>query len=198
MRPLLQCLLDTDLIRLQVIAHFWDVDLTANRQRDVAAQLAEAMSTSEAITSAWDALPDDQRQALESLLAAGGQVPSRVFARQWGETRTMGPGRLEREQPWQEPASPAEGLWYKGFISSAFEQGPEGTYAVVFVPPELQAHLPVPPTPTSASTHKPAPPPCTRLATRSLTTHARYWPTSRMRDCARVQTAAGPPAPKPR
>ncbi|MEE9618108.1 MAG: hypothetical protein V3T90_14045, partial [Anaerolineae bacterium] len=71
MRSLHQCLLDTDLVRLRVIARFWDVELTASRQRDVAAQLAEAMATPEAVTSAWDALPDDRCRALELLLAAG-------------------------------------------------------------------------------------------------------------------------------
>ncbi|MFQ6059539.1 MAG: helicase-associated domain-containing protein, partial [Anaerolineae bacterium] len=156
MRPLHQCLLGTDLARLRVIARFWDVELTASRQRDVAAQLAEAMATPEATVAAWDALPDEQRRALEALLAAGGKMPLRVFARGWGQIRTMGPGRLEREQPWQEPFSPAEGLWYRGFISRVFEQGPEGAYEVVFVPPELRAHLPVPPTPPPTIALEPA------------------------------------------
>ena len=159
MRPLHQCLLDTDLVRLRAIARFWDVELTTNRQRDAAAQLAEAMARPEAAAEAWDALPDDQRPALEELLAAGGQMPLRIFARQWGEIRAMGPGRQERERPWQEPASPAEGLWYKGFISRAFEQRPEGSYEVVFVPPELRAHLPVPPTPRPIMALEPAPEP---------------------------------------
>jgi len=160
MRPLHQCLLDTNLVRLRVIARFWNVEPTASRQRDVAAQLAEAMAAPETVTGAWDALPDDQRQALEQLLTAGGRMPLRVFARDWGEIRSMGPGRLEREQPWQEPISPAEGLWYRGFISRTFDQGPDGTYEVVFVPPELCAHLPAPPTPpptiTLESTLEPA------------------------------------------
>ncbi len=155
MRTLHQCLLDTNLARLRAIAHFWDVELTASRQRDVAAQLAEALAAPEAVASAWDALPDDQRRALETLLAAGGQTPLRVFAREWGEIRSMGPGRMEREQPWREPSSPAEGLWYKGFISRAFKQGPEGAYEIVFVPSELQAHLPAPSTPPPALTLQP-------------------------------------------
>ena len=165
MRTLHQCLLDADLIRLRVIARFWDVELQTSRQRDAAAQLAEAMAAPEAVADAWNALPDDQRQALEPLLAAGGRMPLRVFAREWGEIRTMGPGRAEREQPWQEPASPAEGLWYRGFVSRAFDQEPEGTYEVVFVPPELQAHLPIPSTPPPAITIEPAPAPAgVRLA----------------------------------
>ena len=142
MRSLPQCLLDVNLVRLRAIAHFWDVELTTNRQREVASQLAEAMVRPEAVADAWDVLPDDQRQALGMLLAAGGRMPFRIFTREWGEIRTMGPGRMERERPWQEPVSPAEGLWYRGLIFRAFDQGFEGTYEVVFVPPELGAHLP--------------------------------------------------------
>ncbi len=144
MRALHQCLLDTDLIRLRVTARFWDVELTTNRRRDVAAELAEAMAAPEVVAPAREALPDGQRRALEALLAAGGWMPLRVFARHWGEIRTMGPGRMEREQPWREPASPAEGLWYRGFIYRAFDQGPDGAYEIVFVPSELLAHLPAP------------------------------------------------------
>jgi len=161
MRPLHQCLIDTELARLQAIARFWDVELTTNRQRDAAAQLAAAMATPEAITNAWHALPDDQRRALGALLAGGGRMPLRIFTRQWGEVRAMGPGRLEREQPWQEPVSTAEGLWYNGFISRAFEQAAEGAYEVVFVPPELRAHLPLPSTPPSTIALEPASKPAT-------------------------------------
>lgn len=159
MRTLQQCLLDTDPVRQRAIARLWDIDLPANHQRDVAAQLAEAMVAPEAIASAWDALSDDQRGALGALLSAGGRMPLRIFTRKWGEIRAMGPGRLEREQPWQNPISPAEGLWYRGFISRAFEQGDEGTHEVVFVPPELQTHLPARPASPPTLILDPAPEP---------------------------------------
>jgi hypothetical protein len=161
MRSLRQCLLDTDLIRLQVIAHFWDVELTTSRRQEVATQLTTAMAAPEAIADAWDALPGDQCQALDALLAAGGRMPLRVFARQWGEIRAMGPGRLEREQPWRDPISPAEGLWYKGFISRAFDPEAGETYEVVFVPPELRVHLPAPPGRLPAIALESAPEPAT-------------------------------------
>jgi hypothetical protein len=159
MRPLNQCLLDVDMVRLRAIARFWDVELTTSRQQEAAAQLAEAMAQPETIADAWEVLPDDERRGLEALLATGGRMALRVFSRQWGEIRTMGPGRLEREQPWQAPVSPAEGLWFRGFISRAFEQGTEGSYEVVFVPPELQAHLPAPSTAPPVVALDPAPEP---------------------------------------
>ncbi len=159
MRPLYKCLLDTDLTRLQVIARFWDVELTSSRQREAAAQLAEAMAAPTVIADAWDALPDEQRQALNALLAAGGRLPQRVFTRRWGEIRAMGPGKLEREQAWRQPISPVEGLWYKGFIYSAFDPEAKETYQVVFIPPELRAHLPTSPVEPPVITLEAAPEP---------------------------------------
>lgn len=159
MRPLHQCLLDTDLIQLQAIARLWDVELTTNRQREVAGQLAKAMAQPEAVTDAWEVLSDDLRRPLEALLAAGGQMPLQIFTRQWGQIRAMGPGRMERERPWRKPISPAEGLWYSGFVFRAFEQGDEGTFEVIFVPPELQANLPTPPTQPPAIAIEPIPEP---------------------------------------
>jgi len=132
------------MVRLRSIARFWDVELGSTRQRDMAIELAEAMASPDGVSEAWEALPADQRQALDALLAAGGEMASRVFSRQWGEIRSMGPGRMGREKPWRTPVSPAEGLWYRGFFYLAFEQGPEGAYEVAFVPPDLLAHLPQP------------------------------------------------------
>lgn len=143
--PLLrQCLLDTYLVRLRAIARFWEIELTTTRQREAALELAEAMADPEAIARASEALPEEQRQALSALLASGGKMPQRVFARECGEIRAMGPGRMDRDQPWENPISAAEGLWYRGFIFSSFEQGPDGAYEAVLIPPEIEAHLPAP------------------------------------------------------
>ncbi|MGD8998211.1 MAG: helicase-associated domain-containing protein [Anaerolineae bacterium] len=143
MPTLRQCLLDTYLVRLRAIARFWEIEVAARRQREMALELAEAMRSPQAVTRAWRALPLDQRQALRALLASDGQMPQRVFSRQWGEIRAMGPGRMERERPWTEPVSSAEGLWYTGLIYRSIEQGPDGAYEAILIPPELRALLPV-------------------------------------------------------
>ncbi len=139
-----QSLLDTYLVRLRAIARLWEIPLSASRQREVALELAEAMADPDAIEHAHAQLTDDQRDALDALLASDGHMPRRVFAREWGEIRAMGPGRMDRERPWEDPISPAEGLWYSGFVFQSFEKGPDGTYEALSIPPELQEHLPAP------------------------------------------------------
>ncbi|HHN93480.1 MAG TPA: hypothetical protein ENK17_01810 [Anaerolineae bacterium] len=153
------CLLDTEPVRLQVIARFWGEEPPGGRRREAAATLAAAIARPESVAAAYDTLPADQRRALDALLIAGGQMPQRVFARRWGEIRPMGPGRMERERPWEQPVSPAEGLWYRGFIFRAFAQGDEGAYPAIFVPPELRRHLPAAPAPETIAAPPPADPP---------------------------------------
>jgi hypothetical protein len=136
--------MDSNLVRLEVIARLWDVSLASSRQREVAAQLAKEMAVPLAVGRTWEALPPEQRQVLDALLAAGGRMPLRVFVRQWGEIRAMGPARLQREQPWRSPVSTAEALYYSGFVYRGFVMAGDQAYEVVFVPPELYAHLPLP------------------------------------------------------
>jgi len=143
--PLLrQSLLDTNLVRLRAMALFWEIPLTVSRQREAALELTEVMSDPEAIRQAQGRLPDDQAEALRALLASDGHMPRRVFAREWGDIRAMGPGRMERERPWEDPVSPAEGLWYRGFLFQTFERGPDGVYEAVLVPREIRRHLSTP------------------------------------------------------
>ncbi|HET89518.1 MAG TPA: hypothetical protein ENN99_02080 [Chloroflexi bacterium] len=163
MRSLNQCLLDTNTVRLRVISQFWDVELATHRRREMAAQMAQAMAHPDRIASVWDALPDDQRQALDALLSHGGRMPLRIFAREWGVIRPMGPGKLEREKPWRDPVSPAEGLWYKGLVFRAFDQDAEETYEILFVPPELERHLPTDRPPHPPVSLQPIPPPPTAV-----------------------------------
>jgi len=60
----------------------------------------------------------------------------------------VGPARLEREQLWRTPISPAENLWYLGLLYRGFEQLPNGAMReVFFAPAELVPLLPLLKTP---------------------------------------------------
>jgi hypothetical protein len=81
---------------------------------------------------------------LDALLAAGGQMRVPHFSRRFGQVRPIGPGRLEREAPWREPANPAEELLYAGLIFRAFSQDEAGPGEFTFVPADLRPLLPQP------------------------------------------------------
>lgn len=158
LRTLYQTLLDSDFIRLRVIAQQWQIPLTAERKADAAAELADALARADAVERALAALPEASLDALHDLLRRGGAAPWTIFSREWGDLRPVGPGRLEREALWREPASPTEDLWYRGFIQRAFEERASGQVAMVFVPEELRLYLPPPPPlPIPAPAPAPAP-----------------------------------------
>ncbi len=143
MRTLRQCLFDCDLALLRVIAAQWGIELPTNRHDDAVNTLTARLSDATVQTDLWPSLPNAERQALTAILSAGGALPAGAFARHFGEIRPMGPGRLERERPWESPVSVAESLWYRGLIFKAFDQGPGEMHEVVFVPQEFHAELQV-------------------------------------------------------
>ena len=138
MRTLRQSLFDCDLALLRVIAACWSVDLATNRHNDAVDALTLRMSDPVAQHELWASLPGAERQALAAILATGGALPVGAFERRFGEIRPMGPGRLERERPWESPAGVGESLWYRGLVFKAFDQGPGEMQEVIFVPAELR------------------------------------------------------------
>jgi len=141
MRTLRQCLFDCDLALLRAMAAQWGVELPTNRHDDAVDALTARLADPAAQAETWASLPDAERQALGAILSAGGAMPAGAFARRCGEIRPMGPGRLERERPWESPVSVAESLWYRGLVFKAFDQGPGEMQEVIFVPLELHGGL---------------------------------------------------------
>jgi hypothetical protein len=144
MRSLRQCLLDTDPVVLRVIATRWSIDLTGVKPRDLAEQIETTIGTPARAAAVIGDLPQPEQDALRVLLAAGGTLPVANFTQRFGSIRSVGPARLEREQLWRTPISPAEDLWYLGLLYRGFEQLPTGAMReVFFAPAELLPLLPL-------------------------------------------------------
>jgi hypothetical protein len=144
MRSLRQCLLDTDAAVLRVIAERWSIDPIGLKPRELVDRLEETISAPARATALLDGLPSAEREALRALLAAGGTLPVANFSQRFGSIRSVGPARLEREQLWRNPISPAENLWYLGLLYRGFEQLPNGAMReVFFAPAELTPLLPL-------------------------------------------------------
>jgi len=137
-------LIDYDLPLLRALAQNRGASLTSQRQAEAADELASLLLDPLSVRTALARLDPAGRQALDTLLAAGGRMRAPQFWRRFGQVRPMGPGRLERETPWRDPASPAEELWYAGFIFRAFSQDEAGPGEFVFIPIDLQPILPQP------------------------------------------------------
>jgi hypothetical protein len=135
---------DYDMTMLRALAQSRGVRLNTNRQAEAADELAALLLEPLSLRMALTRLSPQSREALEVVQAAGGRMRAPYFARRFGEVRPTGPGRLEREEPWKDPASPAEELWYAGLIFRAFSQDENVPGEFVFVPDDLQPLLPQP------------------------------------------------------
>lgn len=138
----LKTALDThELIVLRVIGEWWELDLTGSDKlgsvKALAARLAEVDMPQEMLY-----LSPEEAAALQDLVADNGRVPVATFSREHGEVRLMGPGKLEREEPWFDPVSAAEALWYRGFLYRGFDETTEGPIEFYYLPDELLAQFP--------------------------------------------------------
>ncbi|GMR09546.1 MAG: hypothetical protein BMS9Abin28_0365 [Anaerolineae bacterium] len=137
---LAQTLQDHDRGHLKVIARLWGLELPNEHHSIMVQNLSSAML--DRTPEILETLPGDARHALECILESGGRVPMEVLVRQFGPLREMGPGKRDRLEPWKEPASPLEMLWYRGLMAKAFADSTRGPQEYGFVPDDLLDKMP--------------------------------------------------------
>jgi hypothetical protein len=152
MRTLVQALHDHELIVLRVIGEWWEMDLTGADKATSVKALAETLAGLD-LAAEISYLPPEEATALQELIAEKGRMPVATFGRKYGELRLMGPGRLEREEPWLDPVSPVEALWYRGLLYKGFDETAAGLVEFYYLPNELYG-----PFDASAAAAKPAAP----------------------------------------
>jgi hypothetical protein len=103
-----------------------------------------------AVRRTMTTLPQDAREALDTLVACEGAMPAHRFLSQFGPIRPYRPWRDNcPADVWRHPASPAERLWFLGLIFC--DATPEGE--MIVIPDELHLLLPT----ASFAVVKPAP-----------------------------------------
>ncbi|HMQ50658.1 MAG TPA: helicase-associated domain-containing protein [Anaerolineae bacterium] len=141
MKLLHHALVDYELPLLKAIAARRAMRLETLDQREAVEQLTEVLLSPVATAITVDDLSPAERNALDFLIRHEGQVEGARFSREFGEIRSMGPGRLDRERPWESPVSPAEGLWYRGLLFKTFQVGQQGSREWVYIPKDLLSLL---------------------------------------------------------
>ena len=141
MRSLEQALIDHELLTLRVIGEWWELDLTGTNKSGAVEALAEALARVD-MQQEMIFLPPEEEEAMGDLVAQGGRAPVAVFSRTHGDIRMMGPGRMEREEPWLDPVSATEALWYRGFVYRGFDEAAEEVLEFYYLPTELFAAFP--------------------------------------------------------
>lgn len=136
MYSLQQALLDHHLIVLRILGEWYDLDLIGQDKEACAEALSAAVHATD-LQEEIVYLQLEELAALQALVAAEGRLPVATFGRKFGEVRPMGTGKLEREEPWLTPDSPAESLWYRGLLFRGFDESETGLIEYYFIPADL-------------------------------------------------------------
>ena len=142
MPGLVNSLQQHDLGFLRIVAELWGVELEAADARQAARKLADALQDPELVAEIVEVLTPEARAALQELSKNEGRLPWKRFTRRYGQVREMGPGRRDREKPFQQPVSPAEALWYRALVARSFFDSPGGPEEFAFIPDDLIPLLP--------------------------------------------------------
>jgi hypothetical protein len=145
MRTLRQTLQDHDPGFLRIITELWGFDPPRGSKREASEWLTQQMLAGETLNEIVAALPDKASQAFFDLLRLGGRLPWHSWTRQYGDLRAMGPGRRDREQPWRNPHSTCEVLWYRGLLGRAFLDTAKGLEEFAFIPIEVLERMQIHP-----------------------------------------------------
>ncbi len=137
MPGLFHTFLKYDLGHLRIIAGLWGLELESNEADSAAEELASALLDPEPVHETMEILPADALTALKSLAASNGKMEWSSFARKFGEVREMGAGKRDRERPHLKPISPAETLFYYGFLSKAFFDAEKGAQEFAYIPEDF-------------------------------------------------------------
>jgi len=136
-----QTLQDADLGFLKFVASSWEILDLPDDIESILAALQIKASDVETVQNLATTLPPEAQSALRALIQKRGRVSSTIFERTYGEIRTMGVGRREREHPELNPISVAEILWYRGWIGRAFLGGGGRPEDTIYLPDEIYAAL---------------------------------------------------------
>ena len=137
MPDLFHTFLKYDIGHLRIAAGLWGLELESNNADSAAEELSASLLDPESVRETMDILHADAVAALKSLIASNGKMEWSSFARKFGEIREMGAGKRDRERPHLNPTSPAETLFYYGFLAKAFFDSEKGAQEFAYIPDDL-------------------------------------------------------------
>ena len=133
-----------DLGFLKIIARGWGIELTAPDTVTALPLLVTGILDHQDFSEVIEALPQDAKNVLLTLLAGEGRMGWAAFTRKYGEVRRMGPARRDRERPDLRPTTAAEVLWYRGLLGRAFltQPGEGEPQEFAYIPDDIMVLLP--------------------------------------------------------
>jgi hypothetical protein len=143
MPNLAESLQGRDLGHLRIIAELWGIELDEQDARAYLLELTSMILTSNRVEKLVNNLAQGEKEALVDLLRHAGRLPWAQFTRAYGDVREMGVAKRDREQPYKQPVSVVESLWYHAIIAKAFFDTPTGPEEFAYIPDDLVAQVPI-------------------------------------------------------
>ena len=126
-----------DLSFLRIVANAWGIELIAPDVYTAAQILVKKMTDQDVFREMIESLSSEELEILGEISRNGGKVPWPMFVRRFGDIRTMGASKRDRERPDLNPVSPVESLWYRAIIGRAFLKSETEPQEFVFIPDEF-------------------------------------------------------------
>ena len=143
MPNLAESLQGRDLGHLRIIAELWGVELGEQDTHVALLRLILSILSSSRVGGLVNELNPNEKEALTDLIRHAGRLPWAQFTRIYGEVREMGVAKRDREQPYKQPVSAVEALWYRGMIAKAFFDSPAGPEEFAYIPDDLLVQIPL-------------------------------------------------------
>jgi hypothetical protein len=144
MPDIVQSLEGHDLGFLIILSNLWDIEPPVSDTIAEKTEIAHQVTDLSKFQTQYASLPDEAHDALHELQKHHGRLNWNLFTRKYGEVRDFGPAWRDREQPYLNPVSTAEYLWYRGLVARAFlKQGPV-PQEFAYVPDDLLPLIPPP------------------------------------------------------
>ncbi len=137
MPALVQSLYGQDREHLTLVADLWEIASLPSETAAATEAIAHSLMDPERIAAKVASFPAEAKEALRALVKAGGRLPWAAFSRRFGEIRSMGPARREREQPHRHPISASEVLYYHALLARAFFDTSSGPQEFAYIPDDL-------------------------------------------------------------
>ena len=143
MPNLAESLQGRDLGHLRIISELWGIELDEQDVRVALIYLISTILSPSRVEKLVNNLALNEKDAMVDLVRHAGRLPWAQFTRMYGEVREMGVAKRDREQPYRQPISVVETLWYHGIVAKAFFDTPAGPEEFAYIPDDLLAHIPI-------------------------------------------------------
>ncbi len=142
----LKMLQDHSPLMLEIIGEMRSARVeTAGAERAIL--LATELSSPDSVQSVLEEIQNEYPQAqtaLQTLAKFQGAQPEAQFTRAYGMLEVMGDEQLKAKEPWHNPRTLTELLYYYGLIGRGFEGAGAKAHRIIYIPSDILDQIPLP------------------------------------------------------